>query len=243
MRTFKPPQTPVSTPTRPDTPIGSHPHPSQFLIWQIIDSAFPAGSFAHSSGIEAAAALNLVSTDLPELLLASVRHLLYTGSPFASAVLAQPADFPATDRAFDAMLTGDVANRASRRQGAALLRASAETFNLPLLQTFRDTCPAQSPGHLMPVFGLLAAALDIPQPLMHQMLAFTTLRSLLSAATRLGLVGPLEAQRLLLQLAHPVQHLASSAADRSTLEATGTSPLLEIVQGTHDRLYSRLFQS
>ena len=68
-------------------------------------------------------------------------------------------------------------------------------------------------------------------------------RGVLSAAVRLGIVGSYRAQRM--------QHESEACLD-ATLEACAglaaeeicqTAPIVDLLQGAHDRLYSRLFQS
>ncbi len=217
--------------------------PTRWLIWQLLDSSFPAGGFAHSGGIEAASAHGMARDRLEELVRQSLLQSMMSGGPFASGAYDAPDVFPRIDWECDAFLTGDVANRASRRQGAAMLRAAASIFDTPALRQAQHECPSVSPGHLFPVFGLICQDLDVSRLMMHEMLAFTSLRAALSAATRLGIVGPLEAQRLLIAIAADARRTAHQTAALRVEEATQTSPLLEIVQGTHDRLYSRLFQS
>jgi urease accessory protein len=72
---------------------------------------------------------------------------------------------------------------------------------------------------------------------------FLVLRSGISAAIRLGIVGPLEGQALQWKLAPYAQSLVTPALQTTPADAAQTAPLLDLLQGTHDRLYSRLFQS
>ena len=69
------------------------------------------------------------------------------------------------------------------------------------------------------------------------------LRGALSAAIRLGCAGPTEAQALHSHL-HPALAAAVARARTATLDDVAQpAPLLELIGATHDRLYSRLFQS
>ena len=70
-----------------------------------------------------------------------------------------------------------------------------------------------------------------------------TVRGLLSAAVRLGAIGPTEAQAIHGRLT-PVLDAALVMARTLTVEDVAqTSPITELVQAGHDRLYTRLFQS
>ena len=65
------------------------------------------------------------------------------------------------------------------------------------------------------------------------------LRSLISSAIRLGLVGPLEAQAIQARLAPALEDAATRQVPLDHLATT--APLAEIAHLHHDRLYSRLF--
>ena len=69
------------------------------------------------------------------------------------------------------------------------------------------------------------------------------LRDQMSAAVRLGVIGPLEAARRQQGL---YEYCARILAEGDGIEYTGatrTAPQLDIAQSLHDHLYSRLFQS
>jgi urease accessory protein len=72
---------------------------------------------------------------------------------------------------------------------------------------------------------------------------FIHLRGLVAAAIRLGIVGPMEGQALQHRLSPVAGEILAQCDGLTVTEAAQTAPLLEIWQGTQDRLYSRLFQS
>jgi urease accessory protein len=69
------------------------------------------------------------------------------------------------------------------------------------------------------------------------------LRGALSAAVRLGVLGPLEAQRVQWDYRNHLDEVLAACGTMESGEATQPSPLLDLVGAHHDRLYSRLFQS
>jgi urease accessory protein len=69
------------------------------------------------------------------------------------------------------------------------------------------------------------------------------LRGLLFAAVRLGLAGTHEAQRLQHELAPAMDEVLAACGELSEDDVAQTSPLADLFGSTHDRLYSRLFQS
>jgi urease accessory protein len=92
---------------------------SDWLTWQVVDSAFPTGVFAHSWGLEAAWQHGEVdSADaLRAFLDASIRQAGFTTLPLFNAAYQRPDDLEQLDELADAFLLNAVANRASRVQG------------------------------------------------------------------------------------------------------------------------------
>jgi hypothetical protein len=70
---------------------GKDPSPD-FLIWQLCDSAFPTGGFAHSSGLEAAWQHGEVRgrTELVAFIKTSLDQLGHAGLPFVTAAFDAP---------------------------------------------------------------------------------------------------------------------------------------------------------
>ena len=98
-------------------------------------------------------------------------------------------------------------------------------------------------GHLAPAFGFVCRVLGVSRDDALAGFLHVALRGALSAAVRLGILGPTEAQALHLAL-HPALAAAQARGARLTVdEVAQTAPLVELWQATHDQLYSRLFQS
>ena len=68
---------------------------------------------------------------------------------------------------------------------------------------------------------------------------YTTARDVTSAAVRLDLLGPIEGASMLHGLRDLMQELAAEPHEQSWQ----IDPILDVIQGTHDSLYSRLFLS
>ena len=69
------------------------------------------------------------------------------------------------------------------------------------------------------------------------------LRDQISAAVRLGQIGPLEAARLQKRHHKTAIRAMTSVAQVDYTCATRCAPQWDIAQGMHEYLYSRLFQS
>jgi urease accessory protein len=221
----------------------------RWLLLQLADSAFPTGGFAHSSGLEAAAQLGEVGT-AADLALFVDDALAQAGNlalPFIGAAHDAPARLAELDAACDALLTSHVANRASRTQGRAFAATCARVFDAPPagpLAALDDACRTRRVhAHLAPVLGAATRALGVSRDDALALHLHATLRGLSSAAVRLGLTGPHEAQRLVHERAATLDRVLAAGRDLAPGDAHQTAPLLEIFGMAHDRLYSRLFQS
>ncbi len=213
-----------------------------WILLQLADSAFPTGGFAHSAGLEAAAQQGEIDENGVS---GWARQLIwqtgYASLPFVGSAYDAPRQLTDLDRHCDAFLNNCVANRASRRQGRAFMLACAEAFGRRRLRRWADDEALCL--HHAPAFGAAAAELGAPRLDVLRIFLFSTLRSGLSASVRLGLAGPLESQRLQARLSGELESVLEHCANISAQDAAQTAPILEILQGAQDRLYSRLFQS
>jgi urease accessory protein len=221
-------------------------HATDWLIWQLADAAFPAGSFAHSAGLEAAWRWGQLpdAGRLREFLEAQIVQTTESMVPLVRAVHDDPARLEQADRLCHAMLSNHVANRASVAQGRALAVAGERAFGLPeLAQLGRQLRNRAIEGHLAPIFGAMTAALGVAADAAIRLFLYTGSRGVLSSAVRLNIVGPLEAQAIQFQLGPLVEKLIGRRSHLRPEDAAQTAPVLEILQMSHDRIYSRLFQS
>ncbi len=220
--------------------------PSPWLLWQLIDSAFPVGAFAHSGGLEAAVQLGEVkdATQVRAFVAAAVQSSANLLGPVVVEVVRSPERYVPTDALLDVLLRNPVANKASRSQGQAMLATAQDVWGCQMLGDARAGLRRNEWfGHLPVAFGLVCASLHLDDLSAIDAFLFSQMRSILSAAVRLGVAGSREAQRLQVELSVERPTLLRIALSTPLDRAAQTSPLIELLQAQHDRLYSRLFVS
>jgi urease accessory protein len=236
------------------------------LVWQLVDSAFPTGAFAHSLGLEAAGQHGEVASreDLRRFVEATILQAASGALPLVNAAYREPARLAEWDALNDAFLSNAVANRASRQQGRTLMASAARIFASSTLDALhaRVASPSnsQSPtskerptpnaqfgapvnAHVAPVTGVVFATLRVPLETTQRVVLFTAARGVLSAAVRLGITGSYDAQHLQSECAGWIGRVLLRYHDTGPGDLAQTAPVIDILQGAHDRLYSRLFQS
>jgi len=218
---------------------------TSWLLWQLSDSAFPTGGFAHSSGLESAWQQGEVNAaSLARFVRDGIAQAGRGSVPFVLAAHDEPRELGEIDARCDAFLRNPITNRASRVQGRAWIGTIERSFPRPGVGALCDAVRAR-PGarHYAPLVGAALRALDVDRQAAARLFLFGVCRGQLSAAVRLGIVGTTDAQRLLAERADDLDRTLASSVALSIDEAAQTSPLADLWQASHDRLYSRLFQS
>jgi urease accessory protein len=217
-----------------------------YLVWQLIDSAFPSGGFAHSGGLEATVQHGFV-TDGDSARAFARQALAQCGRsalPIVTTAHRCPESLGDLDRLSDVFLSNPVANRASRAQGRALLTSVARSFRGCDVETLETRIRVEGlGGHYAPLFGRLFSALGIEMADTQRAYLFISARGVSSAAVRLGIMGAFEAQAMLAELTAHIDAIVRDCGELLPDHIAQTAPLIDLFQATQDRLYSRLFQS
>lgn len=216
------------------------------LLLQLSDSAFPAGGFAHSGGLEAALHYGEARTpeDVDRIARMAVRQAGCGALPFVIAAHRDQTDLPRLDARIDLFLNQPVSNRASRAQGLALLNTAAQVFTRPAVRRLAEGVTGHRlHGHHAPIFGALVGVLSLDADAAGRLFLYQSARSVISSAVRLGVIGMFDGQRIQSGIGDEITRTLDECRDRSVEDAAQTAPVLDLYQSTHDRLYSRLFQS
>jgi urease accessory protein len=213
------------------------------LMLQFGDSAFPAGGFAFSWGLEGLAADGLVedAADMAEIIQQQLtqrwnsmdRVLLGRAHTAADARAAMNVD-----RLAEAATHSEPMRAGSRRAGRALLGVSAR-LRLPGASEYRSAIAGNAHlGHLAVVQGIVFKAAGLPLASAELLSGWAVISSLSSAAVRLGLIGHIEA----LEMAPPLRTtLAGLLGQPAPAEPSSFTPLVDIAVTRHARRDMRMF--
>jgi urease accessory protein len=231
--------------SRQPSPSVGQPDWAGWLVWQLVDASFPTGGFAHSAGLESAWRHGAVpdAEALAGFLQSSLRQWCASALPFLTAAHATPEHVLALDEDLDATLTNPVSNRASRRQGLALLSSSVSIFDSEAVGDLHRSVMQAGCGHFAVVWGALTAELGLSRLEAGRMAVFMLLRDGIGAAVRLDVVGSRAGQRLQWQLSEPAEQIVQRFLHQPVTQSAQCAPMLDIWQANHDRLNVRLFQS
>lgn len=218
---------------------------------RFVDSFFPSGGFAYSSGLEAAVQGGAVRN--AEDFSLYVEDLLLNGMGRREAVAVALAHDAVSkgvlqiafdvDRELDAMKTGRESRLASRQMGRQVIRIAAEQIEgCSLLQDFLAAVEAErTPCHMAVSLGLALASSGWSREDAVAAYLYQAATGLMSAALKLLPIGQREGQRLLAGWMPLIAELSGHTQPDMTM--TSWSPIQDIYAMRHTRLESRLFRS
>ncbi|KAH0538240.1 hypothetical protein FGG08_005159 [Glutinoglossum americanum] len=205
------------------------------------------------------------ATSLHRFLHLSLASLAASSLPYALAAYRHPARLDALDDEFDAATPCAVARRASVGLGRALVGVWERAFRGgvavgggdaagAVLDAFRSRLRgagrgegggAVVNGHFPPLWGCVGRAMGLSLPQTAYVFLFNHVKAVLSAGVRASVVGPYQAHGV---LASPwVQGSVRDAMERGwnieVEDAGQVVPVLDLYQGRHELLYSRIFNS
>jgi urease accessory protein len=218
---------------------------------RFVDSFFPSGGYAFSSGLEAAVQGGAVQNaeELSRYVIESLttgmgeREAVAVGiahEAYVSGVLETAFN---ADRELEAMKLGRESRTASRQMGRQVMRLAANQLaRQPLIEDYLAAVEAdQTPGHLAVSLGLTLAAAGWSKEDSIAAFLYQTATGFVSAAMKLLPIGQREGQRLLENWLEVIEPISLKAAHQQVLQSW--SPIQDIYAMRHSRLESRLFRS
>jgi urease accessory protein len=214
----------------------------------LADSRFPAGSYAHSLGLEQAVAEGLGTDDVARFIAARLRLVARpdAGLSVAARRAARDGDDGALARLDDehgARCPSPVLREQARRLGSQLLRSAATAWPDPAIDRYR----ASSAATPRPVaLGVVAAAAGLDDGEVATVAVYDDAATVASAALKLLGLDPAQTALWLAQLAPAIDDAAREiAADQRPVAAQPppAAPGLELAAARHAAREERFFVS
>ena len=218
---------------------------------RFIDSFFPSGGYAYSSGLEAAVQEGAVrdAKEFEEYVEDILRAGVGTREAVAVSLACEAIRRSKLGLAFradaelEAMKSGYESRLASRQMGRQVMRIVADRDQPhAMLQAFhREIMESRTPGHVPVCMGLTLAASGWNRTDAIAVFLYQTAVGFVSAAMKLLPIGQREGQRLLAQWTPLFIELSRQVPIKADM-LTWT-PVQDIYAMRHGRLESRLFRS
>jgi urease accessory protein len=218
---------------------------------RFVDSFFPSGGFAFSSGLESAVKCGAIENGKD--LAGYVEDLLVHGVGKREAAATATAHLAAAtdrldlalmvDRQLDELKLSRESRMASRQIGRQVMKGAAgQNDENRVVKEFRRAIDeGRTPGHVPVAIGLTLAGCGWSRQDTVAAFLYQTAQGFVSAAMKLLPVGQREGQQLLNDWAPLMTELSRRAKPQANLMSW--SPVQDIYAMRHARLESRLFRS
>lgn len=220
-------------------------------LLQLTDSAFPAGAFSFSCGLETAAAVGLVRTAAD---LEAFAHDVARQSALTDGVLALHAlrhyragsigGLCACDEEVLLRKLSDEARRMTCRMGRKTAEVGRRLVNDPLLEEWFERIAAERTAGTLPVAqGILFGACGAAERELFCGHLFGVVNTVVSAALRCLRVSHFDTQRILFRAAGLAEELYGAAREMTPDECCAFYPQTDILAALHERGAERLFMN
>ncbi len=224
----------------------------KLTLIQLADSFFPSGSYTLSHGLESLIQQGKIEQpeDIASFIQVLLRYKISTCDLVAliHAYDASAANDPEEIKNIAAQLYAltliETTRKTQIQSGRALLMVAQSTWKHPRLETLDRERALNQFYSLHPVvFGVVGniAGLNTTDTALAFLHGFVT--GVLGAAIRLGSLGHLQAQQILLQLAPDIETAYHTASPMDLDEMWSCTPTIDLAQMHHSRLSGRLFAS
>ena len=236
-----------------------------WAAYMLADSSMPTGSFAHSSGLEAAAQLGIIGNEeeLQTFIQAATRSTMQVMTPFLieghnlalktidTNEIVDGEEWILLEQQMQSILSSNApACAASLDQGKSLARVASQWLKEEGIEKSKfpafDHC-----NHVAPIMGAVGALLGLDETQVAHLFGYCIARDMVSAAVRLSLVGPLASVKLLDRVQWSAEDgwkaslisMKENGKDSPLAAAAASAPIIEAIHPCHDLLQTRLFRS
>ncbi|MEO0845137.1 MAG: urease accessory UreF family protein [Cyanobacteria bacterium J06648_1] len=224
----------------------------KLTLIQLADSFFPSGSYTLSHGLESLIQQGKIQQpeDITDFLKILLRYKTATCDLVAlvqahqASVNSNVVRITAIAAQLQALTPIETIRKTQLQSGRALLMVAQSTWKHPLLEVLEQQRAVNQFDCLHPVvFGVVGSIADLNQT--DTALAFLHgfVTGVLGAAIRLGSLGHLQAQQILLDLSAEMETAYQTASTMNLAAMWSCTPTIDLAQMRHSRLNSRLFAS
>jgi urease accessory protein len=213
-------------------------------LFQLFDSQFPVGAFAHSGGLETYGQRGASLPELRELLVSQIGHgwgradlaaaslgWAAAGQPDSVTALARLAVLVSAHKTIPSM--HDASVRLGRRTLMLVKRLHRAAFSTVEID----------PPHQAIVVGAVGRALALPLRELLVAYAHSLIAATVAAAIRCMPISPEQGQELIVELQPALEAAVSRAIDATEDDLVTCTPALDIRCHQQAGLRTRLFQS
>lgn len=209
------------------------------------DSAWPVGSFAYSSGLEAMTKFGQLGSisDLERYLDSSLDQWLHFDIQILYSLFSEKEFVEAMELYHISTRTPSI-RKAAETQGRTwmrLLEVTHREVDIEEIKTlFRQH---QIKPYFIGVYALVMKALNYNVEETSDLYLYTLQRDQISAAIRLGLLGPSSAHAMLSHSLKKISYKYNKTKTYHYTQAMRILPVSDVAQIAHANLYSKLFRN
>lgn len=220
------------------------------LLYQLADSAFPIGGFAYSCGLESAVKQSFVydQESLRAYLHSYSQQILSLDLPFITSSFLLNSGYEEAlikmAKCYSAMLLNPSIQKSGAVIGRNWLRICQQLTNIQALEQIETVLTkAKLSCDFTVIYGLSMKIMGYDLLQTKNLYFYMMLRDQISALIRLNVSGPTRAHEELFYFLNHYNTLIENLEPTNYELAYKTTYSLEIVQLTHDRIWSKLFQN
>ena len=220
---------------------------SILLLFQLTDSFFPTGSFAHSFGLETYIQKEVITDqERFESFLRAILHFGIRNCDAIAVALAHRSDtmdqIIQLDQYLSAIKQPAEMRKGSVHIGKQFLRNANKIVESKLAMDYHSAIRSgKCSGHHSVAYGVITAGIELYLVLLSYLHSYVA--SQVSAAVRLIPLGATDGQQTIRSLQPDLLEISELVKDANIEDLGGFTPALDIRSMQHEQLFHRLFIS
>ena len=223
----------------------------QFLgMLQISDSLFPIGSFTSSNGLEYLAVHGSSKDDIYEFICNCITQQIGPtdcvgfGNAYDSVLNDNLDEILYIDQIIYATKTAKEIRDSAVRSGSQMIHCIIKFANNDTLNRYNTSISNNlTPGTLVVASAVSAFTIGITKQQGMTCFVYSAVASMISALLRMGTIDHFEGQQMIHNTKNIISHTISKYIDTPLSDMWQFTPQCDIVQMSHERIKSRMFNA